>query len=160
MYGDTCDSSLLNAIHEVLDASSFKPKIIAYYGDWRIYGGYKYYPHIPRDKEAEYSCTDAWSYAQPVSGPRNSGITNSIAGKLDYVNNGFATISYDESNGGSFFVNSPDPNADYASSALPSGAGCLEMLRNPLCLSPYIGAYESGDCTKSVSNSGGYMVYD
>lgn len=54
---------MLNAIREVIDASSFKPKVTAYYGNWRIYGANKYMPYIPKDLESKYSCTDAWSYS-------------------------------------------------------------------------------------------------
>jgi len=32
------------------------------------------------------------------------------------------------------------------------------MLKNPLCLSPWIGAHDT-DCPNTVENSGGYMTY-
>lgn len=33
------------------------------------------------------------------------------------------------------------------------------MLKNPLCLSPYIGAYDGSECPSGIENSGGYMTY-
>ena len=84
----------MNAVHRTIAAGSYKPKVTAYYGNWRIYGSYKYYPHIPADKESSFSCSDAWNPSSPVTGARNWGITNDIASKVNRVNHGFATINY------------------------------------------------------------------
>jgi len=100
----------LKAVHNTIAKSTFKPNVIAYYGNWRIYNAYAYDPYIPKGTEGSYKCSDAWSYSSPVTGSRNWGITSEIAGMVDYIHHGFATVSY---SGSSFFVNSVDPNADY-----------------------------------------------
>jgi len=63
LYGDSCDSELLNAIHNTIQAASHKPKVTAYYGNWRIYGSYKYYPYVSKAEEAKLTCSDNWSYS-------------------------------------------------------------------------------------------------
>lgn len=142
LYGDDCASSLLNAIHETKIAAKSDIKVTAYYGNWRIYDGNKYYPYLPKSKESSFTCSDKWEYSKPAIGNRNWGITDDIASKIDILNVGFATISYD-SHRDVYFAVSPDPNADYMDDSLPSGSGCTTMLKNPMCLSPFIGAYTS-----------------
>lgn len=66
-------------------------------------------PYLPSGTSG-YTCSDAWDISKPVSGPRNWGITDDIASKVDILNIGFATVSYAD---GYYFTASPDPNADY-----------------------------------------------
>jgi len=68
LYGDTCNSELLNAVHEAIDSANPKPKVVAYYGNWRIYGSYKYFPYISPSDEAGMTCSDSWSISTPVTG--------------------------------------------------------------------------------------------
>jgi hypothetical protein len=113
----------LNAVHNTIAAASFKPKVTAYYGTWRIYNNYAYFPYIPKALESSYTCSENWNFGNPAVGTRNWGITSSSASKIDYLNIGFATVSY-ASQAGYFYTNSPDENADTMSGGLPTKTGC------------------------------------